>query len=82
MAWGVSSTTIYKIIEGESNFNTLAVGDKGMSRGLVQIHKKYHPDITDEMAFDPDFSINFLASNLAKGRCSWWTVCRNLFGGT
>ena len=37
---------------------------------LVQIKVE---DITKEQAFDPEFSIDFLAKNLAKGNGKIWT---------
>lgn len=48
------------------------------ARGLVQITECYYPDVTDEQAFDIDFSIDFLARKLAEGTqtCrTQWTTC-------
>lgn len=62
-------------------------GNRHRSRGIVQINEFYNPHISDEMAFSPMFSLEFLASNLRPytdrkgnykpyGNCSMWTTCR------
>lgn len=40
------------IVNCESRFDAWAIGDNGLSRGLWQIHKPSHPNITSECAFD------------------------------
>lgn len=76
--YGVSASTMRAVIKCESNFNPNAVGDGGHSRGLVQIHDQYWPEVTDEMAFDPEFAVEFLAKNLAIHNGKIWTCWRNL----
>lgn len=41
------------------------------SYGLAQIHLPDHPDITLEQTNDIDFSINYMASNLVRGKNLW-----------
>lgn len=48
-------------------------GDRELSFGLVQIHLPSHPNITYDQAIDPEFAIEFLASNLAKGKGRMWS---------
>jgi soluble lytic murein transglycosylase-like protein len=67
------------VVRCESQYNPNAVGDGGNSRGLVQIHKPSHPNISDEEAFDPDFALKFLTKNLAEGKGRMWTCWRNNF---
>lgn len=76
--YNVPPEVIHAVVKCESGYNKNAIGDFGMSRGLVQIHKTYHPTITDAMAFDPEFSIDFLAKNLSKGKGEMWTCYRML----
>ena len=76
--YGVSAEEMTEVIDCESGGNPRALGDSGKSRGLVQINRDYHPDISDNQAFDIDFSLDFLAENLAKGNGKWWTCWRNL----
>ena len=66
------------VIRCESNFNTFALGDGGHSRGLVQIHNVWHPEVTDDQAYDPEFAISFLAKALSEGKGSEWTCYKKL----
>jgi soluble lytic murein transglycosylase-like protein len=78
LQYKVSAEVMRKVIQCESNFDPKALGDHNQSRGLVQIHKPSHPQITDEQAFDPDFAISFLAKHLSEGRGKMWTCWRQL----
>jgi soluble lytic murein transglycosylase-like protein len=69
---------IIETIKCESSFNPKAVGDAGMSRGLVQIHKPSHTHITDEQAFDPEFAIDFILDAWENGQQRMWTCARML----
>lgn len=75
---GVSSAVVKAVISCESGWNPEARGDGGYSRGLVQIHSQYHPDVTDEMADDPRYAITFLVEHLAAGQGNLWTCYRML----
>lgn len=79
-AWvyGVSEKTLHAVISCESQYNPLAVGDGGHSRGLVQIYDNYHPDITHAQAFDPEFAVGFLAKEIKNGNGDMWTCARML----
>lgn len=80
----VPDNIIYDIVKRESGFNPKAVGDVNYvcpktgkiapSWGLVQISSCWH-DIAKEQAEDPDFALNFLAKNLALGKCKMWSTC-------
>lgn len=74
--YNVSEEVMNTVVECESQYNTNAVGDHGNSKGLVQIHRKYHPDITESQAFDPEFSLSFLAKNLANNKGYLWSCYR------
>jgi len=58
------------------NFNHprigIVKGEREASYGLAQINLHYNPHVTYEQATNPEFSINFLASNVAAGRASMW----------
>ncbi len=80
---------IKHIVDHESMASTTKIGDmtiicpvginKGKpvrARGVIQITECYHPEITDEEAFDPNFSLNYLGSELSKGKCkAEWSTC-------
>lgn len=53
-------------------------GEREKSFGLVQIHLPDNRNVSYSQATDPDFSLNFLAKNLAAGRGNMWTCYRNL----
>lgn len=76
--YDVSAEVMTKVVTCESYEDTQAIGDSGNSLGLVQIDILYHPEVTRAEAFDPDFALNFLASNLAKNRGYLWTCYREM----
>jgi hypothetical protein len=75
--YGVSEITMNIAISCEANYNPNAIGDNGNSFGLAQIFLPAHPDITKEMALDPDFSLDFMAKNLKERNHSMWTCLKN-----
>lgn len=75
--WGVDAELMRYVVWCESRFNKEALGDGGKSRGLVQIHSGYHPDISDEEANDPLFALSFLAEKMSLGQGYLWTCYRN-----
>lgn len=75
---GVSSSVVLAVIQCESQWHVFALGDHGHSRGLVQIHNLYHPEVSDEEAYDPKFAIHFLIGALKKGQGNQWTCYRLL----
>ncbi len=88
MEYGVSSSLLTHIALKESTGSSTILGDmklichsgpnKGKpvrAKGVVQITDCYHPEVTDEQAFDMNFSMRFLASNIKKGNCHEWSTC-------
>ena len=76
--YNLEPNLLHQVIKCESSYNPKAVGDGGHSRGLVQIYDDFHPDVTHEMAFDPEFSVEFLAKAISQGKGNMWTCYRNL----
>lgn len=74
--YGVSTTTLFNLIECESNWNPKA--DNSKDRGLVQINRAAWPEITDEQAFDPEFSLRFASEKISEGKEYLWT-CANCY---
>lgn len=62
----------------EGNRWGFPVGTEEKSYGLSQIHLPDNKPITIDQATDPDFSLDFMASNLAKGRGNMWTCYKNI----
>jgi len=80
----VPALVVCRQINLESGFDPAAVGNVDpRDRGLVQINSYWHPEVTDEKAFDPSFSIpwaaNYLAGNLeALGDIEAATAAHNV----
>jgi hypothetical protein len=66
------------VVECESQFNPKAVGDHGKSHGLVQIHQPSHPDVSLAQAEDPEFALNFMATEWKRGNAWMWTCWKQL----
>ena len=78
---GISSTTLYNLVESESQFNPLATSSSG-DYGIVQINleqppilEKNQPPITKEQVFDTEWSLRFAAKAIAMGKQDAWTAC-------
>lgn len=87
--YNVSPVLMEKIITCESGWDTtvqskhvyttdrpkegVKKGQRELSFGLSQIHLPAHRDITKAQATDPEFAIDFLAKNVAKGKGSMWS---------
>lgn len=75
--YGVDSHSLTSTLACESGYNADAVGDKGTSFGVAQIHLSAHPEVSREQALDPLWSIDWAAKMFAAGRASMWT-CYNM----
>jgi len=69
----IATTTLYNLAWYESRLDPKA--DNGHDRGIVQINREAWPEITDEQAFDPEWSLNWAAEKIANGESDIWTVC-------
>jgi soluble lytic murein transglycosylase-like protein len=74
--YSVESKLLADVIDCESSYNIYALGDGGHSRGLAQIHDEFHPEVSDEQAYDPEFAVEFLARYISEGKGSQWTCYR------
>ena len=61
----------------ESRFDPYAIGDNGMSTGIWQIHRGYHPEITKEQSFDVYWSTRQAIKWMEAGEWSKWS-CYNI----
>jgi len=65
----VNSALVAAILWQESEYNPKAKndgGEDGVDRGIAQINSKWHPEVTDEQAYDPEWSIKWLTKELAS----------------
>ncbi len=64
------------IAKCESGLNSSALGDKGKSVGLFQIHLPSHPNISRTDAKDPYFSLAFAIEQYYSDNLDIWTCHR------
>lgn len=75
--FGPHASAALKIMQCESGGNPRAIGDNGNSRGLWQISKIYHPEVSDAQAFNPEWSTQWAAKNF-KVRPTMWSCYRKV----
>jgi len=51
--------------------------DGSRDRGLFQINDKWHPEVSDEQAFDPIFSTRFFCKAFKEGHLDWWSASKS-----
>lgn len=76
----------------ESQWYNGAVGDGHLickrtgkpirSRGVWQINNCAHPNITDEQAFDVEWSTHWAMKEIKKNGCGIWSTCKMLGNAT
>ena len=79
---------LHYIVFKESSYNPKAIGDTHItcpktgelmtSKGIAQISDCYW-NFSDELKYDPYFSLGFLTREINKGNCHYWTTCRNYY---
>jgi hypothetical protein len=79
--YGIEAKPLIDTMYCESRFAANAIGDKGTSFGIAQIHLSSHPGITREEALNPFFAIDWAASQFAAGNQNIWSCYRTLYGG-
>lgn len=73
VAHHVNPDHLKKVIGCESQWKITARGDHGLARGLAQIRSDYHPDISDTQADNPEYAVNYMASEWEAGRAHEWS---------
>jgi hypothetical protein len=76
LRYGVSPTLAIWIVKHESSFNPRAKGDGEASRGLWQISKIYHPEVSDEAAFNVASSTEWSLERIRAGKANEWSTYR------
>ena len=77
-AHNIATTTLFNLVMSESSLNPeVEDGDLDItcertgkpirSRGIVQISECYHPEISDDEAYSPEWSLNYAADKIANG---------------
>jgi hypothetical protein len=82
LEYGVNPTLALWIVKHESQFNPHAKGDGEASRGLWQISRIYHPEVSDAMAFNVASSTEWSLERIRSGKVNEWSTyrfCRTLY---
>lgn len=69
----VDVQTALSVAHCESRFNPNAVGDKGTSFGIYQIHLPAHPSVSKEEALDPSFNIRWALGKMSRNGWKMWS---------
>jgi len=72
---GVDPDLTVRVAKCESGLNCSAVGKNTngtVDRGLFQWNDKWHPEITDECAFNLECSTHAFCKAFKEGHLSWW----------
>lgn len=69
----VPRETLSNLIESESHWDPSKISETD-DRGIVQINAHYHPEVSDECAFNPDCAIAWAAKRIQQGYLYEWTV--------
>ena len=81
-ASGVNPHVAEWIVSHESRHHPDATGDGGESRGLWQINKAWHPEVSDACAYDVTCSTDWSLTRIRSGyvnEWSTWKYCRAKF---
>lgn len=72
---GIATTTFANLIQEESKWNEKIPDSPQGDRGLLQINRKWHSEVSDECAYDADCAMNWAAEYIAKNGWDEWTPC-------
>ena len=81
-AAGVNPRVADWIVSHESRHHPEATGDRGESRGLWQINKAWHPEVSDACAYDVTCSTDWSLERIRTGyvdEWSTWKYCKARF---
>lgn len=76
---GTDPSLALRVAKCESALNPQAINtntDGSRDRGLFQWNDKYHPEVTDDMAFDPIMATKLFCKAERAGNLSWWNASR------
>jgi len=79
---GVSPQVAEWIVTHESQHHPEATGDGGESRGLWQINKAWHPEVSDACAYNVSCSTDWSLQRIRAGHIdewSTWKYCKERF---
>lgn len=75
-----------RVAKCESNFNPKAKNTRGntppdsIDRGLFMWNSHWHPEISDECAYNPECATRKFCKAVKEGNLSWWNPSRHCWG--
>ncbi len=84
--YGLHKKRFLSVLECENNFEAKGQsghyykGKREESYGSAQINLPSHPEVTKEMAENPEFALKFMAEKWIKGKANLWSCYNNLYG--
>lgn len=79
VSYGIDFDEFLATAKCESKLQADAVGDKGTSFGIFQIHLPAHRGVTKAQALDPWFAAEWAANEFSKGNANIWSCYRILY---
>jgi len=79
---GVPYKLAYWVAWAESKLDPYAINvnrDYSLDRGLFQWNSKWHPEVTNAQAFDPETATRLFCRAVKQGNLSWWNSSRHLW---
>lgn len=76
---GVDPDLAVRVAKCESGLNpgvTHTNPQGSIDRGLFQINDRWHPEVSDETAFDAEGSTRFFCGAFKAGNLSWWNASK------
>ena len=67
------------VAEAESGFNATIThknADGSTDRGLYQINDKWHPEVSEQQAMNPEYATEFFCKAVKNGNLSWWNASK------
>jgi hypothetical protein len=76
---GVDPDLAVRVANCESGLKAFAKHsnqDGSIDRGLYQINTKYHPEVSDEQAYNPITATEFFCKAFKGGNLGWWNASK------
>lgn len=77
---GVDPELAYRVAKCESSLNPQAMGINetgSVDRGLFQWNDKFHPEISDNCAYDVECSVRAFCKAVKEDHLSWWNASKD-----
>jgi len=77
---GVNSELAVRVAKCESSLNPTAINrntNGSLDRGLFQWNDRWHPEVTDDMAFDVVLSTRAFCKAAREGHMDWWKATKH-----